>query len=71
MAENWDLQLVIKMESDEEQGIVELLEEIARSIKNGKYSGEENYCSGVYRWALVEGGIIPDDVLRGWFDLVQ
>jgi hypothetical protein len=59
------------MQADEEEGVVELLEEIARSIKNGKYSGEANHCSGTYEFMLIEAGIVPDNTLRNWFDQVK
>jgi hypothetical protein len=54
MQNNWDLQFAMTIETDEEQGIVSMLEEVIRRLKNGEGEGRGNYCYGVYEFSIVE-----------------
>lgn len=54
MKSNWDLQFALTIETDEEQGIVSMLEEIIRRLRNDESEGRANYCYGVYEFSIVE-----------------
>lgn len=67
MQNNWDLQFAMTIETDEEQGIVSMLEEVIRRLKNGEVEGKGNYCYGVYEFSIVEWlKSLPDEPPEAW-----
>jgi hypothetical protein len=52
MQNNWDLLLTIRIEADDADSIIELLNQVAEYIKLGHDDGQGNFCLGTYEYEV-------------------